>query len=116
MSTSTCLGKLRTTALLVALALLGARAARADEALPFVSPIFSDNMVLQRGISDPVWGWTTPGATVTVRVAGKGASTVADPDGKWVAHLPKLPVGGPFTMTVSGPQSLTLSNILVGDV
>ncbi len=84
--------------------------------LPFLSPLFTDNMVLQRGQSDPVWGWTTPGATVTVRVAGKGAKAVAGADGKWTAKLPPLPVGGPYTLAVTGPQSAALANVLVGDV
>ena len=83
---------------------------------PFLNPLFADNMVLQRGQSDPVWGWTTPGAAVTVRVAGKSAQAVAGADGEWTAKLPPLPAGGPYTLTVSGPQTVTLNNVLVGDV
>ena len=41
---------------------------------------------------------------------------MAGADGKWVAKLPPLPVGGPYTLTVTGPQTVTLTNILVGDV
>ena len=52
-------------------ALAQAAASSADR--PFLNPLFSDDMVLQRGQSDPVWGWTTPGATVRVSIAGKGA-------------------------------------------
>ena len=26
--------------------------------LPFVSPIFADHMVLQRGKPNPIWGWS----------------------------------------------------------
>jgi sialate O-acetylesterase len=83
---------------------------------PYLSPMFTDNMVLQRGMSDPVWGWTTPGASVTVRIAGKEAQAIAGTDGKWTAKLPPLPVGGPYTMDVSGLQSASLHNVLVGDV
>ena len=101
----------------LAAASLFATPTRADSpALPYVGTPFTDNMVLQRGISDPIWGWTTPGATVKVRVAGKGAVAVAGPDGKWTAHLPKLPVGGPYALTISGPQNATLQNVMVGDV
>ena len=103
-------------ALLLAFAVLSPTIVWAEEALPFVHPLFSNNMVLQRGISDPIWGWTTPGATVTVRVTGKGAKAIAGADGKWMVKLPPLPVGGPYTLTVSGPQTVTLGNILVGDV
>ena len=34
----------------------------------------------------------------------------------WMAKLPPLPVGGPYTLTIAGPQAATLNNILVGDV
>lgn len=83
---------------------------------PFLSQLFSDHMVLQRGLIDPVWGWTTPGTTVSVRVAGKSAKAVSGTDGKWMAKLPPLPVGGPYTLTVAGPQTVTLRDVLVGDV
>ena len=33
------------------------------EPLPFVSPIFGGNMVLQRGKPDVIWGWSEPGDT-----------------------------------------------------
>lgn len=99
-------------------------AARADDAKPFLHPLFTDNMVLQRGIADPVWGWTTPGQAVTVRLTGKNgkamtAKAVADADGKWTAHLPILNAGpgGPYTLTASSNgKSETRGNILVGDV
>ena len=99
-------------ALLVTLASV----AHADDVKPFLHPLFTDNVVLQRGVPDPVWGWTAPGTLVTVRVAGKGAKAVAGADGKWLVRLPPLPVGGPYLLTVSGPQTVTLSNVLVGDV
>lgn len=83
---------------------------------PFLNPLFMDNMVLQREKPVPIWGWTTPGQKVTVQVAGKSASAVADAQGQWRAKLAPLPVGGPYTLTVSGPENVRLTNILVGDV
>ena len=44
---------------------------------PFLHPLFTDNMVLQRGMKDPVWGWATPGKTVTVSMNGKKATARA---------------------------------------
>lgn len=84
--------------------------------LPFLSPIFGDHMVLQRGKPNTIWGWTTPGQTVTVSAAGKTASGVADPTGKWVVKLSPPSVGGPYEVEVNGPQSVTLHDVLVGDV
>ena len=95
----------------VALAQVQASAER-----PFLHPLFSDDMVLQRRVKFPVWGWTTPGARVTVSMRGESSTAVADAEGKWMARLGPFEAGGPYTLTVSGPQSVTLNNVLVGDV
>jgi sialate O-acetylesterase len=83
---------------------------------PLLSPLFTDNMVLQRNVSAPVWGWAEPGTRIKVEVAGKSASAIADASGKWLAKLPALPVGGPYTLHLTGPTTIDLKNILVGDV
>ena len=61
--------------------------ARAELKLP---AIFGDNMVLQQQQRVPVWGWSTPGAPVTVSFAGQTVKTTAAPDGKWLVKLGKL--------------------------
>jgi sialate O-acetylesterase len=83
---------------------------------PFVSPMFADNMVLQRGIPDNVWGWTTPGQKVAVTINNKTATAVAGADGKWIAAVGPFKAGGPYTLSISGPQTATISNVLIGDV
>jgi len=83
---------------------------------PFLSPVFTDNMVLQRDQKDAVWGWAKPGEKVSVTLAGQAADAVAGADGKWKVLLPALPAGGPHTMTVAGPETVTLQNVLIGDV
>jgi len=102
--------------LLVALLLGGLTAARADEAKPFLHPLFTDNMVLQRDVHDTLWGWTTPGNAVNVRLNRQATRVIAGPDGKWVAKIGPFHAGGPYTLTVKGPQTVTLKNILIGDV
>lgn len=83
---------------------------------PFLSPVFTDHMVLQRDQKDAVWGWAKPGDKVSVSLAGQSAEAVAGADGKWQVMLPPLPAGGPHTMTVTGPEKVTLNDILIGDV
>jgi sialate O-acetylesterase len=73
-------------------------------------------MVLQRGLAAPVWGWTEPGAKVTVRFNGRTFTATADATGKWLAKIGPFKAGGPFTMVISGPQEVTLTDVLVGDV
>lgn len=107
---------MRLLSLPAALIVGGLTAARADEAKPFLHPLFTDNMVLQRGVPDAVWGWTTPGNAVNVALNGRTKRVIAGADGKWVARIGPFKAGGPYTLTVKGPQSVTLRNILVGDV
>jgi sialate O-acetylesterase len=83
---------------------------------PFLSQMFTSNMVLQRNMKDAIWGWTEPGKEVTVSIGGKTAKATADAQGKWLARVGPLHVGGPYKLTVSGPQTVELDNILVGDV
>lgn len=83
---------------------------------PFLHPLFTDDMVLQRDVPAPVWGWTEPGRAVAVEIGGQRRECVAGADGRWEARLGPLPAGGPFTLAVSGPQAVTLHNVLLGDV
>ena len=84
--------------------------------LPFVSTIFGDNMVMQRGKANTIWGWSDPGDNVRVEIAGKQASGVAGADHRWQVKIDPPSVGGPYTITIKGRQTLTLHNVLVGDV
>jgi sialate O-acetylesterase len=89
---------------------------QADAGKPFLHPLFNDHMVLQRGVRFPVWGWTTPGSRVTVEMRGKTTTAVADAGGRWITRLGPFDAGGPFTLTVKGTQTVTLNDVLVGDV
>ncbi|HAU39151.1 MAG TPA: 9-O-acetylesterase [Phycisphaerales bacterium] len=91
-------------------------ATAADEALRLPA-VLGDNMVLQSGRDVPVWGWAAPGAKVAVKLESASAEATADKDGRWMTKLPALKAGGPFEMTVTaGTESLTVKNILVGEV
>jgi len=85
----------------------------ADVELP---NIFGDHMVLQGGRDVPVWGWASPGGTVTVTVAGETAEAVASRGGRWKVVLPALQPGGPFEMTVEGEEKIIVKDVLVGEV
>ncbi|HEY5213650.1 MAG TPA: sialate O-acetylesterase, partial [Acidobacteriaceae bacterium] len=84
--------------------------------LPFVSPIFGDNMVLQRGKANIIWGWSDPGDKIQVEIAGKSASGIAAADRRWELKIQPPRVGGPYTMMIKGNQTVEFHNVLVGDV
>jgi sialate O-acetylesterase len=78
--------------------------------------IIGSNMVLQRDQSVPIWGWDDPGTEVTVTLGESKATAKADANGKWMVRLPALKAGGPHSMTIAGKDTVTLENILVGEV
>ena len=89
----------------------------AAKPLPFVSPIFGDNMVLQRGKKNTIWGWSQPGDKIRVDLAGKHRSAIAGTDHRWEVKIQPPAPGGPYTLKISGRQTTTeLHNLLVGDV
>jgi sialate O-acetylesterase len=98
--------------------LLFIAAAFATVAFPDVKPsaLFSDHMVLQSGMSVPVWGTADPAENVSVTIARQTRAVTAGPDGKWMVHLTKLKAGGPFQMSISGKNRLLIKDVLVGEV
>ncbi|RUL87465.1 sialate O-acetylesterase [Tautonia sociabilis] len=104
----------RTFLATAAIAALGAALPAAAELSP--NPIFSDGMVLQRGTTVPIWGTADDGAEVTVTFRGQTATATAD-GGKWQARLHDLEAGGPDELTISsGGETITIKDVLVGEV
>lgn len=83
---------------------------------PFVSPVFGDNMVLQRGKKNAIWGWSEPGDKVSVQIGDKTATAIAGKDRRWQVKIDPPAVGGPYVVKISGRESVELHNVLVGDV
>ncbi len=85
--------------------------------LPFVSPMFGDNMVLQRGKLVKFWGWSKPGELVRVEMAGLKTTAKTGANGRWQAEIHAPAPGGPYTVKIIGPeQTVVLHEVLVGDV
>ena len=87
--------------------------AQADVKLP---PVISSHMVLQQGMPVPIWGTATPGEKVTVKFRDQQKSTEADASGKWMIKLDPLQLGDPATLTITGTNTLTLEDVMVGEV
>ncbi len=77
--------------------------------------LFSDGAVLQQGMPVPVWGWAEDGEKVTVEFQDQTLSAVTA-NGKWTVTLKSLKAGGPFEMKISGADTVTIKNVLVGEV
>ena len=81
--------------------------------------LLSDGMVLQQQADARFWGWAAPGEKVTVKGSWEGAlsaAVTAGEDGKWRTTLKTPKAGGPYTVTVKGANTITLENLLIGEV
>lgn len=93
--------------------------------------LFSENAVLQQEMDVPIWGTAADGEKVTVEI--KSWQAVSDPEksfltfqtqsvstvasnGQWKVTLKPLKAGGPFTLKFVGSNTITLTNIVVGEV
>ena len=90
-----------------------ATAASADVRLP---KVIGSQMVLQRDMAVPIWGWADPGEKVTVTLGDCKVETTACEKGKWSVKLAAMKAGGPHTITVAGKNTVTLEDVLVGEV
>jgi sialate O-acetylesterase len=80
--------------------------------------VFQENMVLQRDMKTPVWGWADPKATVTVAFAGQSKQVTANDKGYWIAELEPLKTSaqGQVLSVSSGGSKIDCKNVLVGEV
>jgi len=102
----------------------GEAIAQAKLAIELGAP-FCDNMILQRDMDVPVWGWSKPGTEITVEFAGQKVKAEAGQDGKWMLKLKPLKASAePAEMVIQesgdGRQEsgkrVVLKNVLVGEV
>ena len=81
-----------------------------------LAPILSDGMILQREISNYIYGREDIAASVIVSLLGVEYYTEVDEKHEFSVELPPFPAGGPYKITVKGSSEITLQDVLVGDV
>src|SRR5581483_3284218 len=85
----------------------------ADVKLPAV---ISDHMVLQQDMPVRIWGKADAGESVSLQFQGQKVSGKADADGKWALFLMPMKAGGGADLTISGRNTVTVHDVLVGEV
>ena len=78
--------------------------------------LIGDGMVLQRDARVRIWGWASYGEKVTVNFLDSTYTTTANTNGKWEVLLSDLKAGGPYAMHIDGTNSITINDIVIGDV
>jgi len=87
----------------------------ADVRLP---KILSSHMVLQRNAEVLLWGWADPGEEVSVKAdwLSKPVNVMADSDGEWRVGISTGNDRSSHSISVSGKNSIELSDVLFGEV
>ena len=75
-------------------------------------------MVLQQDQKATIWGWADPGEEVMVTVSWHNMkwAVTANRNGKWIYNMNPPKAGGPYEMTLTGKNTITVKNIMVGEV
>ncbi|MEM6822403.1 MAG: hypothetical protein AAF558_10735 [Verrucomicrobiota bacterium] len=83
-----------------------------------VCGIFADNMVLQQGVHQSIWGECDPAALVSVKYLNIRVKTRADQDGKWRVIMPPLDYHskGSILTVATKENTILFDNVLVGEV
>lgn len=82
-----------------------------------MAPVYSDNMVLQRGNELKIKGIADAGEKVTVRLGKQKKNGITDASGHWEVVLKDLKAGGPYVLDIfTAKRNLTFQNVMVGEV
>lgn len=82
-----------------------------------MSPIYSDNMVLQRNTDLVIRGVADADEKITVEIGSQKQSTITSKNGLWEVTLKPLDESREYTLIVKSPnRKLEYKNILVGEV
>jgi sialate O-acetylesterase len=83
-----------------------------------LAPVFGSNMVLQRDEPVKLVGWADVGEKIRVKIGGKVVESIVGggKDKPWIVRLPAQKAGNMPDITLEGKNTITLSNLLSGDV
>lgn len=80
--------------------------------------VLSSNMVLQQNDSVSLWGWAQPSEKIFVTTSWNNQtdSAITSNEAKWKLKVKTPAAGGPFTITFKGGSTITLNNVMIGEV
>lgn len=82
-----------------------------------LSPVFTDNMVLQRNQPIVIYGTANGGEKVAITFNNHKEVATTNEYGKWKAIFPAMKSGGAHQITIASKEkNIVLKNILIGDV
>lgn len=78
---------------------------------------FSNGMVLQQQTDAAIWGVDKPNTKISVKGSwGISVSGKTDQNGNWKVKINTPAAGGPYSLTIKGSNTITLNDLLIGEV
>lgn len=80
--------------------------------------LVGNQMVLQQKTEVNIWGWANPGENIKIETQwlDQPTSTVAGKDSLWKVQVKTPNAGGPYAITLTGENTIKLTDILIGEV
>ncbi len=80
--------------------------------------VLGSHMVLQQRSDVKLWGWCDPGERIQVNTGWDTTTykTSGTSAAKWSLSVKTPAAGGPYTITIKGNTTLTLEDVMVGEV
>lgn len=78
--------------------------------------LIGDGMVLQRDANVRIWGWASDSEKITIHFIDSTYHTTTKKNGEWEVMLSNLKTGGPYVMQIDASNSITINDVVVGDV
>lgn len=90
-------------------------ASYADVRLPAV---LASNMVLQQQSNVKLWGWCSPNEKIVITTSwnNKTDTVRGTNNANWQVTVKTPAAGGPYSITFKGNNTITLENVLIGEV
>lgn len=89
----------------------------ATGAITFPS-IIGNHMVLQQKATITLWGWCDPSEEIKIKPGWDTTtySTKGDNAAIWKITIPTSVAGGPYTISFSGYETVTINDVMIGEV
>jgi sialate O-acetylesterase len=80
--------------------------------------VLGSHMVLQQKTDVKIWGWSDPGEIIHIKTTWDTVSyqAVGSGNANWSVSLKTPAAGGPYTITLSGKNTIVLEDVLIGEV
>ena len=80
--------------------------------------VISSGMVLQQKSTVKLWGWSEPNEKINIKVSWDTATytTTGSGNAKWSIDVKTPVAGGPYTISIEGQNSITLDDVMIGEV